>query len=95
MFCRLFLQGVEKKFPGDRERLARMSLIEEGIPKQVRMANLAVVGSRKVNGVAELHSELLQATILKDFVEYDGPSKFFNVTNGSKFFLSLLYVEPS
>ena len=47
------------------------------------MANLAVVGSRKVNGVAELHSELLQATILKDFVEFDGPSKFFNVTNGS------------
>ncbi|KAI0790153.1 glycogen phosphorylase [Irpex lacteus] len=78
----IFLQAVEKKFPGDRDRLARMSLIEEGFPKQVRMCNLAVIGSRKVNGVAELHSELLQATILKDFVEFDGPSKYFNVTNG-------------
>lgn len=62
-----------------------MSLIEEGFPKQVRMCNLAVIGSRKVNGVAELHSELLQATILKDFVEFEGQSKFFNVTNGSAF----------
>ncbi|KIP06577.1 glycosyltransferase family 35 protein [Phlebiopsis gigantea 11061_1 CR5-6] len=78
----LFIQAVEKKFPGDRERLARMSLIEEGFPQNVRMANLAVIGSRKVNGVAELHSELLQATIMKDFVEFYGPSKFFNVTNG-------------
>ncbi|EKM52475.1 glycosyltransferase family 35 protein [Phanerochaete carnosa HHB-10118-sp] len=78
----LFLQAVEKKFPGDRDKLARMSLIEEGFPKNVRMANLAVLGSRKVNGVAELHSELLQATILKDFVEFYGQSKFFNVTNG-------------
>lgn len=78
----LFLQAVEKKFPGDREKLARMSLIEEGFPQNVRMANLAVIGSRKVNGVAELHSELLKATIMKDFVEFYGPSKFFNVTNG-------------
>ncbi|GJE89080.1 glycosyltransferase family 35 protein [Phanerochaete sordida] len=78
----LFLQAVEKKFPGDRDRLGRMSLIEEGFPKNVRMANLAVIGSRKVNGVAELHSELLQQTIMKDFVEFYGPSKFFNVTNG-------------
>ncbi|KAF8220492.1 phosphorylase-domain-containing protein [Tricholoma matsutake] len=77
-----FLQTVEKKFPGDRERLARMSLIEEGQPKQVRMAHLAVVGSRKVNGVAELHSDLVRTTILKDFVEFEGISKFGNVTNG-------------
>ncbi|KAF8200227.1 glycogen phosphorylase [Pholiota molesta] len=74
--------SVEKKFPGDRERLARMSLIEEGMPKQVRMAHLACIGSRKVNGVAELHSELVQTTILKDFVEFEGVSKFGNVTNG-------------
>jgi len=78
----IFLQAVEKKFPGDREKLARMSLIEEGFPQNVRMANLACIGSRKVNGVAELHSELLKATIMKDFVEFFGISKFFNVTNG-------------
>ncbi|CAA7263964.1 unnamed protein product [Cyclocybe aegerita] len=77
-----FLQAVEKKFPGDRDRLARMSLIEEGVPKQVRMAHLACIGSRKVNGVAELHSELVRTTILKDFVEFEGISKFGNVTNG-------------
>ncbi|KAJ7655854.1 glycogen phosphorylase [Mycena polygramma] len=77
-----FLQSVEKMFPGDRERLARMSLIEEGFPKQVRMAFLACVGSRKVNGVAELHSDLVKTTILKDFVEFEGISKFGNVTNG-------------
>lgn len=77
-----FLQAVEKKFPNDRERLARMSIIEEGTPKQIRMAHLAAIGSRKVNGVAELHSELLKTTIMKDFVEFDGPSKYGNVTNG-------------
>ncbi|KAG6829210.1 hypothetical protein H0H87_012238 [Tephrocybe sp. NHM501043] len=74
--------SVERKYPGDRDRLARMSLIEEGHPKQVRMAFLACIGSRKVNGVAELHSELVQTTILKDFVEFEGISKFGNVTNG-------------
>ncbi|KAL4248795.1 Alpha-1,4 glucan phosphorylase [Abortiporus biennis] len=77
-----FLQAVEKKFPGDREKLARMSLIEEGYPQNVRMANLACIGSHKVNGVAELHSELVRATIMKDFVDFYGVSKFFNVTNG-------------
>ncbi|TFK26997.1 glycogen phosphorylase [Coprinopsis marcescibilis] len=77
-----FLQAVEKKYPGDRERLARMSLIEEGQPKQVRMAHLAAIGSRKVNGVAELHSDLVRTTILKDFVEFEGLSKYSNVTNG-------------
>ncbi|PCH42943.1 glycosyltransferase family 35 protein [Wolfiporia cocos MD-104 SS10] len=77
-----FLQAVEKKFPGDREKLARMSLIEEGFPQQVRMANLACIGSRKVNGVAELHSELVRITIMKDFVDFYGVSKFANVTNG-------------
>lgn len=79
-----FLQQVEKKFPGDRDRLARMSLIQEGYPQYVRMANLACIGSHKVNGVAELHSELVRTTILKDFVEFYGASKFQNVTNGSE-----------
>ncbi|CCL98823.1 uncharacterized protein FIBRA_00828 [Fibroporia radiculosa] len=74
--------AVEKKFPGDRDKFARMSLIEEGYPQQVRMANLACIGSRKVNGVAELHSELVRTTIMKDFVDYYGISKFANVTNG-------------
>jgi len=46
------------------------------------MAYLAVIGSAKVNGVAELHSELVKTTIMKDFVEFFGPSKFGNVTNG-------------
>ncbi|ETW79674.1 glycosyltransferase family 35 protein [Heterobasidion irregulare TC 32-1] len=76
------LLAVEKKFPGDREKLARMSLIEEGYPQQVRMANLAVIGSRKVNGVAELHSQLVQSILFPDFVEFYGKSKFSNVTNG-------------
>lgn len=79
-----FLQQVEKKFPKDRERLARMSLIQEGYPQYVRMANLACIGSHKVNGVAELHSELVRTTIMKDFVDFYGASKFQNVTNGSK-----------
>jgi len=57
-------------------------LIEEGVPKNIRMAHLACIGSRKVNGVAELHSDLVKTTILKDFVEYFGISKFGNVTNG-------------
>ncbi|KAH8986590.1 glycosyltransferase family 35 protein [Lactarius akahatsu] len=73
---------VEKKFPGDRDRLSRLSLIEEGFPKQVRMANLAVVGSKKVNGVAELHSDLVKKNLFPDFVEFYGKSKFGNVTNG-------------
>ncbi|KAH6873979.1 glycogen phosphorylase [Coprinopsis sp. MPI-PUGE-AT-0042] len=73
---------VERKYPGDRDRLARMSLIEEGQPKQIRMAHLAAIGSRKVNGVAELHSDLVKTTILKDFVDFEGPDKYTNVTNG-------------
>ena len=49
--------------------------LQEGFPKQVRMAHLACIGSRKVNGVAELHSELVRTTILKDFVDFEGISK--------------------
>lgn len=78
----IFLQSVEHKFPGDRDRLARMSLIEENHPKYVRMAHLACIGSRKINGVAELHSELVRTTIFKDFLDFFGVSKFGNVTNG-------------
>ncbi|KAI0203778.1 glycosyltransferase family 35 protein [Astrocystis sublimbata] len=77
-----FLQSVERLFPGDQELLARVSIIEESQPKMVRMAFLAVVGSHKVNGVAELHSDLIQTTIFKDFVKIFGADKFTNVTNG-------------
>ena len=77
-----FLQFVEKKFPKDRDMLRRVSIIEESEPKRVRMAYLAVVGSHKVNGVAELHSDLIKTTIFKDFVLIYGPDKFTNVTNG-------------
>ena len=69
-------------FPKDRDILSRVSIIEESNPKMVRMAYLAVIGSHKVNGVAELHSSLIKTTIFKDFVEIFGPDKFANVTNG-------------
>ncbi|KAK6463838.1 releases glucose-1-phosphate from glycogen [Scheffersomyces coipomensis] len=77
-----FLKEVEKKFPGDRDVLGKVSIIEESTPKQIRMASLAIVGSHKVNGVAELHSELIKTTIFKDFVKVFGEDKFTNVTNG-------------
>ncbi|QID88561.1 Non-essential glycogen phosphorylase [Saccharomyces pastorianus] len=78
-----FLQDVAKKFPKDVDLLSRISIIEENSPeRQIRMAFLAIVGSHKVNGVAELHSELIKTTIFKDFVKFYGASKFVNVTNG-------------
>ncbi|PNS16814.1 hypothetical protein CAC42_4778 [Sphaceloma murrayae] len=77
-----FLQYVERNFPKDRDMLGRVSIIEESQPKMVRMAFLAVIGSHKVNGVAELHSDLIKTTIFKDFVKIYGPDKFTNVTNG-------------
>ncbi|KGO46603.1 Glycogen/starch/alpha-glucan phosphorylase [Penicillium expansum] len=77
-----FLQSVEKRFPNDRDILSRVSIIEESHPKMVRMAYLAIIGSHKVNGVAELHSDLLRTTLFKDFVKIYGPDHFTNVTNG-------------
>lgn len=77
-----FLQKVSQKFPGDNELLGRVSIIEESNPKQLRMANLAVIGSHRVNGVAALHSDLIKTTIFKDFVKIYGSDKFINVTNG-------------
>lgn len=62
--------------------MARVSIIEESNPKMIRMAYLAIIGSHKVNGVAELHSDLIKTTIFKDFVTIYGPDKFTNVTNG-------------
>lgn len=57
-------------------------MVEEGTPQVLRMAYLAIIGSHKVNGVAELHSDLIKATIFKDFVDIFGQDKFTNVTNG-------------
>nr|VFK56448.1 MAG: starch phosphorylase [Candidatus Kentron sp. TC] len=76
-----FLTEVGRRWPGDEERIARMSLIEEGDEKQVRMAYLAIVGSFSVNGVAALHSKLLQEGLFHDFYEL-WPEKFNNKTNG-------------
>lgn len=76
-----FLRMVRIRYPGQPERLARLSLIEEGEKRRVRMANLAVVGSHHTNGVAELHSDLLKNNLLRDFAEL-WPERFTNVTNG-------------
>ncbi len=76
-----FLDEVRIRFFGDEARLARLSLINEGGERYVRMAHLACVGSHTINGVAELHSELLKQDVLKDFYEL-WPDKFTNKTNG-------------
>lgn len=76
-----FLADVALRWPGDSERQRRMSIIEEGDVAQVRMANLAIVGSYSVNGVAELHSKLLIEGLFRDFAEL-WPHKFNNKTNG-------------
>ncbi|MGA7633792.1 MAG: glycogen/starch/alpha-glucan phosphorylase, partial [Terriglobales bacterium] len=80
---RRFLGEVRGRFPGDQERIQRVSLIEEGDggAKKLRMANLAVVGSHSTNGVAEIHSKLLRETTLKDLAEIF-PERFNNKTNG-------------
>jgi len=76
-----FLEEVRIRFLGDEARIARMSLIDESGERYVRMAHLACVGSHAINGVAELHSELLKRDVLKDFYEL-WPQKFSNKTNG-------------
>jgi starch phosphorylase len=78
---RRFLDEVRGRFPGDDARVRRMSLIDEGGERRVRMAHLATVGSHAVNGVAALHSDLLEKTVLRDFAEL-WPERFENVTNG-------------
>jgi starch phosphorylase len=78
---RRFLDEVRVSFPGDDARIARISLIDETGERYVRMAHLAAVGSRQINGVAHLHSDLLRQTVLRDFAEL-WPEKFCNVTNG-------------
>jgi len=76
-----FLLEARERYPGDEARLRNMSIIEEGAERQVRMANLATIGSFSVNGVAELQSKLLRERTLHDFGEM-WPEKFQNKTNG-------------
>lgn len=78
---RRFMREVSNAWPMDADRLRRMSIIEEGQTKKVRMAHLAIVGSHSVNGVAELHSCLLREEMFKDFSEL-WPERFNNKTNG-------------
>lgn len=76
-----FITEISLRWPGDNERLKRMSLIEEGSHPQVRMAYLAIVGSFSINGVAQLHSHLLQQGLFNDFYQL-WPERFNNKTNG-------------
>ncbi len=78
---RRFLIQVAARYPGQADRLERMSLIEESSLKQVRMANLAIAGSHSVNGVAEIHSGLIKTSLVPDFYQFF-PERFNNKTNG-------------
>lgn len=78
---RRFLDDVARRYPGDRGSAERMSLIEESTERQVRMANLAIVGAHSVNGVARIHSELLCSRVVPDFAAMF-PERFNNKTNG-------------
>jgi starch phosphorylase len=78
---RRFLDSISQQYPGDVNRLRNMSIIEEGPPKMVRMAHLAIVGSHSVNGVAELHTRLLKDRLFHDFDQFY-PGRFNSKTNG-------------
>ncbi|HEX7448790.1 MAG TPA: glycogen/starch/alpha-glucan phosphorylase [Pirellulales bacterium] len=78
---RRFLDDIRQRYPGDADRVQRMSLTEEAPAHQVRMANLAIVGSHSTNGVAQIHSELLRTRVVADFAERF-PERFNNKTNG-------------
>ncbi|EAR95326.2 glycogen/starch/alpha-glucan phosphorylase (macronuclear) [Tetrahymena thermophila SB210] len=77
----IFLEKISRKYPNDWRKLSTLSLVEEGTHKTIRMANLSIVGSHAVNGVAALHSQLLTTNLFKDFYELR-PAKFQNKTNG-------------
>ena len=76
-----FLREVMHQYPGDNDRLRRISIIDEGGGRRIRMAHLAIVGSHKVNGVAQIHTELMKQTIFSDF-DHFYPGKIVNMTNG-------------
>jgi starch phosphorylase len=75
------LRDVTHRHPGDFDRLRRMSLIDENPPRSVRMANLAIVGSHRVNGVSEMHTGIMRTSIFRDFDEFF-PGRIVNLTNG-------------
>lgn len=77
----IFLEEVLRRFPEDLQRVKRMSLIEEGTDKKVRMAHLSIIGSHAVNGVSRLHTDILQQQVFSDFFDMY-PERFHNVTNG-------------
>lgn len=85
-----FCTHIRSRYPGDEERVRRLSILENG---QVRMAHLAIYGSHKVNGVAKLHSNILKESLFKDFHDLY-PNKFTNVTNGVTQRRWLLYANP-
>ncbi len=85
-----FCNQIRERFPNDEERVRRMSFIENG---QIKMANLAIYGSKKVNGVAYLHTEILKGDIFKDFYEMY-PDRFINITNGVTPRRWLLHCNP-
>ncbi|HKJ09953.1 MAG TPA: glycogen/starch/alpha-glucan phosphorylase [Gammaproteobacteria bacterium] len=76
-----FLDEVRHRYPGDVERVRRLSLIDEAGERSVRMAHLAIVGSHKVNGVSSIHTQLMRETIFRDFDELY-PDRIINITNG-------------
>src|SRR5262249_37484782 len=78
---RRLIDEVRTRFPGDEERIQRISLVEEGPERKIRMANLAIVGSHSTNGVAAIHSKLLRTMTVKDLAELY-PQRFSNKTNG-------------
>ena len=88
-----FLASVKKQFPDDTDLLRRISFIEENDHKQIRMPYLSIVGSHTINGVAELHTELLKTTVFKDFYKLF-PERFQNKTNGITPRLWLRNVNP-
>lgn len=85
-----FCNSVRAKYPNDEDRIRRMSIIEKG---RVRMANLALFGSHKINGVAKLHTEILKNSVFKDFYEIY-PDRFINITNGVTQRRWLLHSNP-
>jgi len=91
---RRFLEQVAVAYPEDRERLKRVSLIEETAPKQVRMANLAIVGSHSINGVSAIHTGLIETSLVPDFYQL-WPERFNNKTNGITQRRWLLQANPA